>query len=139
MKKPISVSNFTYSRDKDSDARTLTVGCCEARLTNKAFGSEKFHIICCDLPYGVQHAPSGKGGIDSFERMLKNTLPALAESLKKGGAIALSYNTHTLATEKVRLIASESGLTPLTGGAYDRMEHWVEQAVNRDITVCLRG
>ncbi len=136
--KPISVSQFTYTRDKDSAAGTLEVGCCEARLTKKAFGSEKFHIICCDLPYGVQHAPSGKGGADSFERMLRQTLPPLAESLKKGGAMALSYNTHTLGTDKVRLIASESGLTPLTGGAYERMEHWVEQAVNRDITVCVR-
>ena len=71
--------------------------------------------------------------------MLISCLPAWRDVLKKGGAISLSYNTHTLKTERVREIMEKAGFEVMRGGAYDNMEHWVEQAVMRDIAVCVKN
>ena len=113
----------------------LKTGCAEAALARAAFGREAFHFIAADLPYGVQHSPSGRGGADSFENTLIRAMPAWAEALKTGGAIALSFNVFTLKTARVREILRQNGLTPMEGAEYDRTTHWVEQAVTRDIAV----
>ena len=113
----------------------LRTGCAEAAYARAAFGREAFHFIVADLPYGVQHSPSGKGGADSFENTLKSAMPAWTEALKTGGAIALSYNVFTLKTARVREIMRQNGLVPMEGAEFDRTQHWVEQAVTRDIAV----
>ena len=91
-------------------------------------------MIVCDLPYGVQHASVGAGP----EKLLKQALPGWKEALKKGGAIALSFNAQSLRTEKLRAMLEEAGLEVKRGGAYDGFSHWVEQAVTRDIAVAKR-
>ena len=52
--------------------------------------------------------------------------------------MALSFNTYTLSRDALRGQMRDSGLEVLEGGAYDSMEHWVEQAVNRDVAVARR-
>lgn len=136
-KSPVTVHSVRFGGDK-GDSLNLNCAVSDAANTARVFGKEAFHIICSDLPYGVQHAPNGMGGAKSFENMLMSVLPAWREALKKGGAIALSYNTHTLKTERVREIMEKAGFEVMRGGAYDRMEHWVEQAVMRDIAVCVK-
>ncbi|MBR3928897.1 MAG: hypothetical protein IKJ65_07860 [Clostridia bacterium] len=134
----VSVHSVRFGGDK-GDLLCLNCAIADANNTSKIFGKEAFSIICADLPYGVQHAPSGQGGAKSFENMLLFALPAWREALKKGGAISLSYNTHTLKTERVREIMEKAGFEVMRGGAYDNMEHWVEQAVMRDIAVCVKN
>ena len=134
----VNVHSVRFGGDK-GDALTLNCAVSDANITSKIFGKESFSIICADLPYGVQHAPNGQGGAKSFENMLLSVLPAWKDALKKGGAISLSYNTHTLKTERVREIMEKAGFEVMRGGAYDKMEHWVEQAVMRDIAVCVKN
>ncbi|MBQ3080052.1 MAG: hypothetical protein IJC48_08675 [Clostridia bacterium] len=134
---PVMVQKFVYGGDK-GDQHYLMVGSGDCMHAANVYGKNQFHIIACDLPYGVQHAPNGKGGEKSFEDMLRKCLPVWKEALKKGGAIAVSYNTHTLKTDRVRSLMEEAGLQVMAGGAYDCLSHWVEQAVMRDAAVCIK-
>lgn len=138
QKGAVSVHSVRFGGDK-GDRLTLNCASADASSTSAVFGKEVFSVICADLPYGVQHAPNGQGGAKSFEKMLITCLPAWREALRKGGAISLSYNTHTLKTERVREIMEQAGFEVMRGGAYDNMEHWVEQAVMRDIAVCVKN
>ena len=92
-------------------------------------------LLVCDLPYGVQHAPrNGKKAI-GLEEMLKGVLPACAGVLANGGACAFSFNINTLRRQTLIRLLTESGLIPLTEPPFDDFEHWVEQAVTRDLVV----
>ena len=122
----------------DQDAETLEIGTSDAALVHRIWKEERFHLICCDLPYGVQHAPSGQGGAMSFENTLKRALPAWYAALKRGGAAAISFNVFTLKTERARELMEEAGFTAMRGGIYDETEHWVEQAITRDIAVGIK-
>ncbi|MBQ8973872.1 MAG: hypothetical protein IJ074_12445 [Clostridia bacterium] len=126
-------TQFEFSVSDQSGA--LRMVNLDAAGVRKAFGAERFHCVVCDLPYGVQHA--SRGG--SLESILKKALPAWRESLKPGGAVAVSYNAPTLPTERVREAMAQAGLEPRTGGAYDECAHWVEQAVTRDVAVGVRA
>lgn len=96
---------------------------------------ESFHIMAADLPYGVQHAPGQKGGVSSFEQMLRGALKQWLQALKPGGALALAFNTYTLKREALAEWMERAGFEVMRGGAYEGFEHWVEQAVNRDVLV----
>lgn len=97
-----------------------------------ALRAKSFHLMAADLPYGVQHAPDGK---NSFEEMLSSTLPALRSRIKSGGALALSFNTYTLKAHRVCMLMEQAGMKPLRGSLYEGLEHWIEQAVSRDLVV----
>ena len=123
-----------------SEGTVLRVGEADAALAGAVAGRESQHLIVCDLPYGVQHAPGGEGGArQSFETLLLRTLPSWREALRTGGAVAVAYNVNTLKTESVRSIMEACGLKPMCGGLYDRLEHWVEQAVTRDVAVAVKA
>lgn len=134
-RKSAPVTGFCFSDStehfKKGDTTLLRLAHARAEQSRQIFGKEKFHMIVCDLPYGIQHA--GVGG--SCEELLVQALPAWRESLKKGGTVAVSFNAQTFKTEKVRKLFEEAGLEVCTGGPYDGFEHWVEQAITRDIVV----
>ena len=114
-------------------AGTLCLAEAEAARAREAFGAGTFDLLCADLPYGVQH-----GANMPLEALLRLALPAWAETLKHGAAMALSFNAQTLPARKVRALLAGAGLRVLEGGPYDHFEHWVEQAVTRDIAVAVR-
>ncbi len=126
-------------RTVNCENTVLRVGEADAAIAGAAVGRESQHLIVCDLPYGVQHAPGGEGGArQSFEALLFRTIPSWRDALKTGGAVAVAYNVNTLKTENVRSIMEKCALKPMRGGIYDRLEHWVEQAVTRDVTVAVK-
>ena len=114
-------------------AGTLRLAEAEAARAREAFGAGTFDLLCADLPDGVQH-----GANMPLEALLRLALPAWAETLKHGAAMALSFNAQTLPARKVRALLAGAGLRVLEGGPYDHFEHWVEQAVTRDIAVAVR-
>lgn len=120
-----------YKKGETASARMVNCDACEAR---NAFGAKAFHLIACDLPYGVQHASEGA----SIEKLLSRALPIWKKTLAPGGTIALSFNAQTLKRDRVREMMAEAEMEPMTGGAWDVFSHWVEQAVTRDIAVCRR-
>lgn len=133
--KPAAVSQFSFSDTpeayKEGDLSVLSLCNGDATRTRDIFGKEKFHMIVCDLPYGVQHGAVG----GSLEQLLAKAASGWLQSLKKGGSAVISYNAQTMKTAKAREILEKAGFEVLQGGAYDGFSHWVEQAVTRDIAV----
>lgn len=126
----------TPERWKQGDTRSLRVVMGDTRDTATMFGRNAFHLLVADLPYGVQHAPATGGGrAQPIEVLIQEALPVWREALKPGGAAAISFNTFVTPRKKVEAWMEEAGLVPCVGGAYGSMEHWVEQAVNRDVVV----
>jgi len=141
--KPAQVSKFVFSDTpehfKQKNTATLRLVNADACRIREAFGKNAFHMIVCDLPYGVQHSPQGgKGEKGGLEGLLAKALPGWYESLKVGGAVAVSFNAQNIKLETVRSAMEEAGFEVMRGGAYDGFAHWVEQAVTRDIAVCRR-
>ena len=136
--KPVSVTEFFFADTpqafQSGETRALRTAACDAAFAGRAFGKGKYHLMAGDLPYGVQHS----AGSESFEKMLRRVMPKWAEALLPGGAIALSYNINTLKPALLRDIMTQSGLVVASGGPYDTLRHWVEQAVTRDIAVAVR-
>ncbi len=54
--------------------------------------------------------------------------------IKKGGGLSVSFNTYTLKRDLLAALLQSSGLTVLDA-PYTGFEHWVEQAVSRDVLV----
>lgn len=141
--KPAAVSKFVFSDTpehfKQKNTAALRLVNCDACRVREAFGKNAFHLIVCDLPYGVQHAPQGgRGEKGGLEGLLARALPGWRESLKMGGTVAVSFNAQNIKLETVRTVMEEAGFEVMGGGAYDGFAHWVEQAVTRDIAVCRR-
>lgn len=137
-KKPAQSVQFTFADSpehfKQKQTASLKLVNADATMTRETFGQKAFHMIVCDLPYGVQHASHG----GSLEQLLAKVLPGWREALVPGGTIAVSFNAQTLKTETVQECMADAGLEPLTEGPYRNFAHWVEQAVTRDIAVCRR-
>ena len=132
--KPAPVSGFSFASTPEAyragetqSLRLVHMDACRAR---DAFGRNKFHVIAADLPYGVQHKSGG-----GIEGLLARALSAWRETLAPGGAVALSFNCLTLKTARVRQLLAEAGFEVAEGGPWDGFEHWVEQAVTRDLAV----
>lgn len=107
----------------------------DARRIGEMLKANSAHLIVCDLPYGVQHAPQQGQKPLSLTGLLSQTLPGLKKALKPGGAAAFSFNTYTLSRQTLLKLLEEAGFVPVTEAPYDDFEHWVEQAVNRDLVI----
>ena len=139
-----AVCRFDYAVDaaafRAKDTRALSLVRLDAAQAEEAFGRNAFHIIACDLPYGVRHDAQLARGAERrgnwLETLLARALPAWKAALKPGGAVAVSFNAQNLSLERVRALMEAAGLEPLRGGACEGFSHWVEQAITRDIAIC---
>ena len=128
----------TKEHFKEGDTRTLSLFLGDTGLTGELCKKSPAHLLVADLPYGVQHAPQDGRRTESFMQVMKRALPQWKDAVRKGGAVALSFNTLTLKkTDLVQLLA-DAGFTPLTEAPYDDFQHFVEQAVHRDFVVARR-
>ena len=141
-KKPVPVARFEAAespeRFKAGDTVTLSLAELDAAQLGDALGKNRFHLIVCDLPYGVAHDAHLEPGQKSknwLETLLARALRGMLEVLKPGGAAALSFNAQTLKLDKLRGMMADAGFEVCSGGPYDGFEHWVEQAITRDIAV----
>jgi tRNA G10 N-methylase Trm11 len=100
--------------------------------------TQSVHLIIADLPYGVQHAPRQGQRIESFQPMLEKALPGWYDILMPGGAIALSFNTYTLKKADLAVHMKKAGFSICDSPPYDDFDHWVEQAVQRDLIVAVK-
>ncbi len=144
---PVPVARFETAEKpqayKAGDTLSLSLANLDAARAGEAFGKHKFHLIACDLPYGVAHmaqpgqpTPRGK---NALEPLLAHALPGWHRLLKAGGTVALSFNAQTFRRDRLRELLAEAGFEPLSGGPYDGFEHWVEQAITRDIVVARKN
>ena len=134
---PAAVYTIADTREhfKEGDTRTLSLFLGDTGLTGELVKKSPAHLLVADLPYGVQHAPQDGKRTESFLQVMKRALPQWHAAVRKGGAVALSFNTLTLKKADLVQLLSEAGFTPLTEAPYDDFEHFVEQAVHRDFVV----
>lgn len=139
---PVPAAVYTIADTKEhfreGDTRTLSLFLGDTGLTGELCRKTPAHLLVADLPYGVQHAPQDGKRTPSFLQMMKRALPQWRDALRKGGAMALSFNTLTLKKADLVKLLSEAGFTPLTEKPYDDFQHFVEQAVTRDFVVARR-
>ncbi|MGI6168868.1 MAG: TRM11 family SAM-dependent methyltransferase [Christensenellales bacterium] len=94
------------------------------------FYRNRADILVADLPYGVQHgAQNGAGAL------LKSCAGKWRRAVRKGGAMAISFNAYTLKRQWAVEVLQDHGLEVLQGGDWEELQHWVEQAVLRDVVV----
>lgn len=122
---------------KDGDTRTLRLIAGDTRDLDVLLRPGSVQIMTADLPYGVQHGPAGKGV--SILSLLEKAAPAWLGALAPGGALSVSFNTYVTRRQSVVQALAEAGFDVMEGGAFDALEHWVEQAVNRDVVIAKKG
>ena len=132
--------SYTFAPDSDmyksGDTRTLNAVLGDTRNTAAFYKKENFHAVVCDLPYGIQHRADMKPV--KPEALLKTSLPAWTSRLHKGGTLTLSFNAYTLKADTLRRILEDAGLSLPEGERFAGMEHWVEQAVTRDVLIAVK-
>ena len=133
---------FEYAADAGAQRRCLSLIGLDAARTGEALGKNAFHVIACDLPYGVRHDAQLSGGAKPkgnwLEVLLQRCLPGWKSALKPGGAMAISFNAQNMKSERIRALMAGAGLEVMSGGPWDGFSHWVEQAITRDVAVARR-
>ncbi|MBQ8110375.1 MAG: hypothetical protein IJ124_09485 [Clostridia bacterium] len=139
-----ALCRFEYAADaraaKEGRSNALSLVHLDAAKASEALGRDVFHIIACDLPYGVRHDAQLAQGANRrgnwLETLLRAALADWRRALKPGGTVALSFNAQNYSLARLRGLMAESGFEVMQGGAYESFSHWVEQAITRDIAVC---
>ena len=127
----IPMESFSFSIPGGEGALSLAVA--DARQS-AGLSRARHHILVADLPYGVQHAPSGKG---SLQALMEDVSSEWFAALEPGGALALAFNRNTLRRDAVISALMRAGFRMAEGDCYEGLEHWVEQAVTRDLLVAV--
>jgi hypothetical protein len=58
--------------------------------------------------------------------------------LRPGGAVGISWNTQVAGRKELADLVGDAGLTTLDAEPYRGFEHWVDQAIVRDILVATK-
>lgn len=134
---PAAVYTIADTKDhfREGDTRSLSLFLGDTGLTGELCRKTPTHLLVTDLPYGVQHAPQDGRRTESFLQVMKRALPQWRDAVRKGGAVALSFNTLTLKKTDLIQLLTDAGFSPLTEAPYDDFQHFVEQAVTRDFVV----
>ena len=122
------VLSDTAEHFKDGDTRTLRMICGDTRDAAALLKPQSVHLMVTDIPYGVQKGTAGRQ--DSIGGTLAAALPGWQEVLKPGGALAMSFNTYVTRRADLVRLCERAGLEVI---ATPPLEHWVEQAVSRDV------
>lgn len=122
---------------------TCNIFCADTRISDSFIKKNSCDIIVSDLPYGVQHASKSKAGNSqalsrSPYELLKESLPAWKNSLKKGGAMVLSFNEFTLRYDGTAKLLEDNGFEVLKDAPYFGYKHRVDQAIIRDLIVAVK-
>ena len=123
---------------KDGDVRTLRIFHGNTVQADHMPGRESCHLLIADLPYGVQHSSKSAKGKSPLEELLRDALSAWYQTLLTGGAAAVAFNTYTVKREWIAAEMKNAGFTVLTKPPFNDFEHWVEQAVNRDVVIAVK-
>ena len=122
------VLSDTAEHFKDGDTRTLRMICGDTRDAAALLKPQSVHLMVTDIPYGVQKGTAGRQ--DSIGGTIAAALPGWQEALKPGGALAMSFNTYVTRRADLVRLCERAGLEVI---ATPLLEHWVEQAVSRDV------
>ena len=96
--------------------------------------------LVADLPYGVQHG--SRVGAELSRRpaeLMHDALPVWRSLLRPGSAMALSWNTRTLARQELIETLDAAGLEIVDCGADASFSHQVDRSIARDVIVARRS
>jgi hypothetical protein len=96
---------------------------------NTLLKNEKFDLLICDLPYGVQHFTTDKTR-DPMS-VLKTCVDAWHKSLKVNGVIVLAFNRYMPKREKLISAFDSDGFGALQFCA----EHRMSESIVRDVVI----
>ena len=113
---------------KDGDTRTLRLICGDTREAEALLKPNSVHLMVTDAPYGVQKGTAGRQ--DSIGGTITAALPGWFDVLKSGGLLAMSFNTHVTRREGLVRLFEKAGFEIVQTA---NLEHWVEQAISRDV------
>jgi SAM-dependent methyltransferase len=145
-------AQFAATKDeyKAGDVQRLDVIEADTTRIGEFFRKDSVDLVVADLPYGVQHGSHGvqhgsHGGQAGGGRsaaltrnpldLLRTAAPAWAKSLRPGGALGISWNTHVARREDAAAALADAGLEVLDAPEYRAFRHRVDQAINRDLLV----
>ncbi|MEU7743909.1 SAM-dependent methyltransferase [Nonomuraea sp. NPDC049158] len=129
--------NVSFSRSKEEfkagDTQRVSVVNADTLRSREFFKPRSFDVVVTDAPYGVQHGSRGGGGLSrSPLELIRKAVPVWAELLRPGGALGISWNTYGGTRDDLAAILTEAGLDVVD---LPDFEHWVDQAIVRDIMV----
>ena len=127
------VFSDTPEHFRDGDTRTLRMILGDTRDALPLLRAQSVHLMVAVLPYGVQRGTAGKQ--DTIEGTVRAALPGWLEVLKPGGALAMSFNTYVTRRASLERALTEAGFEPVKT---ENLEHWVEQAISRDVLLARR-
>lgn len=137
----VTVTEFEYSDTRehyqDNRTRRLLFSVSDTADSPALFRRRKADLMAADLPYGIQHAPWSSRKPESLARFFHRVLPVWKSVLSPRGAIALSFNSLTLASDYVRETLLQNGFTIPEETYFCGLQHDVEQAVVRDVIFAL--
>ena len=113
---------------KDGDTRTLRLICGDTREAAALLKPGSVHLMVTDAPYGVQKGTAGRQ--DSIGGTIAAALPGWFSVLKSGGVLAMSFNTHVTKRDGLVRLFEKAGFEIVQT---TNLEHWVEQAISRDV------
>ncbi|WP_310912071.1 TRM11 family SAM-dependent methyltransferase [Lipingzhangella rawalii] len=132
-------AEFAASREeyKAGDVQQLTVVAADTTRALDFYRQGEFDVVVADAPYGIQHGSrSDRQGLrrDPGE-LLSAAVPVWARLLRRGGAMAISWNTYVAKRADLVTILDRAGLEVCGDVPYGQFEHWVDQAITRDLVV----
>lgn len=131
----------TYGRGKDrSQHRVVDIIHDDTLAARAHLKARATDLIVCDLPYGVQHGAQASGA--ALERgpgtLLREALPVWLDLLVPGGAMALSWNRHTLSRPALVELVTTAGFELRRPVDDDAFVHRVDRSIVRDVLVAVR-
>lgn len=121
------------------DTRTLRLLLGDTGCTGALLKKTPADILVADLPYGVQHAPQEGRRPENFPGMLRRVLPSWKDALRPGAGVAISFNSLTLPRATLIELLEAAGFQVMQEAPYNDFEHFVEQAVTRDVVVARKA
>ncbi len=127
-------------RYKAGDTLRLTVVNADTTKALEFLPAGKADVLVADAPYGVKHSSRTPrhGDARSPLELLTTAVPIWVRLLRSGGAIGIAWNTHVARRADAAAILESAGLRVLNEGPYLEFEHWVEQAITRDVLVAVK-
>ena len=112
----------------------------DARHVDKYTAKHSVDALVVDLPYGVRHGSHQQA--NERQRtpgwLVEHCLPAWSKVLRANGAIGLAFNTHVLARADLVALLDAAGFEALHDEPYLRLEHRVDQSIQRDVVIATR-
>ncbi|HVV09556.1 SAM-dependent methyltransferase [Amycolatopsis sp.] len=127
---------LTKEAYKAGDTRRITYYNCDTITGTRLVKTGSVDVLVTDAPYGVQHGSHRPDELARSPReLLRDAMPGWVRTLRPGGALGISWNTHVIKRDELAALLGEAGLEVRAGEPFDGFAHRVDQAILRDLMV----